>query len=139
MNNDLIFIILIFSFILLQYYIDNSSENFDNTNNSNMENIKKLSKKITLFNINDGKIEDDTLIIMDNLKYNATMQSKGNLKLQSDEIKISNKSGVIIGKEWKGNGNLTINGNNIPPSLNLPNGWKIDITDNNLNFTPLHI
>lgn len=82
------------------------------------------------------------LDVAGDIQFNSTIKTPGRMHITGGELcYILNKSGVVIGKEWGGNGNLTVQGNLYANKLETRGnglqlsggGWGVEIlldTDN---------
>jgi hypothetical protein len=118
MNSFTIYIIVTIIVLLSFLYIRNDKEAF--TNDEAVKNVASL--------YNSGMATVSNLKATNNVTADISMttpvlQSGGRLHLSGPELLfLLNKSGVIIGKEWGGNGNLTVQGDlNASGVSTLPN------------------
>ena len=152
MKIDLVFILIIGVFAI--YYLCNTKniEKMSNVSNNIKEGIRQvyLADVDAIRNLSDvaKKLQAGGLVNPGNLRVNGEIQTPGGNTFRCDGrqhimgeelLYILNKSGVMIGKEWGGNGNLqvqgnvqvngnsntngTISGNGIVTNNIISNGW----------------
>jgi hypothetical protein len=96
-------------------------------------------------NIGIGTKDPTTkLDVNGNIKFDSTIYTTGRMHISGGEILyLLNKGGVVIWKEWGGNGNLDVQGgitaDNIQASNNVNAKWFVYTSDRRLkdNITPL--
>ncbi len=112
--NFLLLILGLFSFMII-LKPKNKIENLDNINGIDPEAIKNLS---SMYNKGEGTAPAKLTIPND-----GTINGAGRLHISGPEsLYLLNKNGVIIGKEWGGNGNLSVQGSISGPTINAING-----------------
>ena len=141
----LILLIILFYYAYLQNKLEGMSALNDSTeplSNEAIQNVSSLYNKdnMTVSNINvtgTATVQGDTTI-GGNAKINnisltngggsaGVVTGEGRLHIDGPEILyLLNKSGVIIGKEWGGNGNLSVEGD-LAVSGNLAVGGSLTI------------
>ncbi len=132
-----IIIMIVILFIIL--FVFKNQEQYENfTNDEAIQNVASL--------YNSGLATVTNLNAISTLKT-PSLTSDGRLHISGPEyLYLLNKSGVIIGKEWGGNGNLTVSGDtNVSGGINAGNyintkgngsgGTHIPYTDGNNYLT----
>jgi len=112
MDPIIIIVLIVVIIIVLIYSYPESHENF--TNDEAIQNVASLynSGMATVTNLNATGVATLSNLNAGNININGdVMTGKGRVHLTGPELLyLLNKSGVIIGKEWGGNGNLTVQG-----------------------------
>ena len=134
---DIIFFIII-GLVILTCYCQSTDEKFENIANADIEairNLNNIAAKLTA-----GKLTTPgNMTVTGDLGVGPTIAGSGRLHITGPELLyILNKNGVMIGKEWGGSGDLSVQGNtnvggsiaaggDINPgnNINLPNGKTI--------------
>jgi hypothetical protein len=124
MKIDLIFLLVIFVFAIYYLGCTKNLEQMTNVSNDIKEGIRQvyLADVDAIRNLSSvaNKLQAGGLIIPGNLRVNGEIQTPANHTIKCDGrqhmggeelLYILNKSGVMIGKEWGGNGNLHVQGN----------------------------
>jgi hypothetical protein len=124
MKIDLVFLLVIFIFAI--YYLGSTKnvEKMSNVSNDIKEGIRQvyLADVDAIRNLSEvaKKLQTGGITNPGNLRVNGEIQTPGGNTIRCDGrqhimgeelLYILNKSGVVIGKEWGGNGNLQVQGN----------------------------
>ena len=139
---DIIFFIII-GLVILTCYCQSTDEKFENIANADIEairNLNNIAAKLTA-----GKLTTPgNMTVTGDLGVGPTIAGSGRLHITGPELLyILNKNGVMIGKEWGGSGDLSVQGNtNVGGSIaasgnistgggviTLSNGWTVNTTD----------
>ena len=118
---DIIFFIII-GLVILTCYCKSTDEKFENIANADIEAIRNLNgiaAKLTA-----GQLTSPgNMTVTGNLGVGPTITGSGRLHIYGPELLyILNKNGVIIGKEWGGSGDLSVQGNtNVVGDINPGN------------------
>ena len=123
MKIDLIFVVIL-GILFIYQYCNKNVEKMSNVSNDIKEGVRQvyLADVDAIRNLSEvaKKLQAGGLVNPGNLRVNGEIQTpggntfrcEGRQHIMGEELLyILNKSGVMIGKEWGGNGNLHVQGN----------------------------
>jgi hypothetical protein len=109
-NNKTVFIIISLLLMIIILFFNDTYENLTNLSNEAIQDISSVYNENI---IRSTSIESPTINTKNiNIDPGGTIKGKQRMHIGGSEyLYLLNRSGVIIGKEWGGNGNLKVQGN----------------------------